>query len=145
MNKEEIKNHLYNDNTNEAITYINSLTDEESLYVYAYNYNWDNGFSIPSAILNNSNCTQSIALLLFELADGFTYLETKESDDQLPEWSKFIGSLYNDIIKNKFLAGNVAYTPELSKVQLYKLKKLLSENETIFVTPIEGSNYNIYL
>lgn len=145
MNKEEIKIHLYNDTTTEAIKYINSLTDEESLYVYAYNYNWDNGFSIPYAILDNSNCTQSIALLLFELADGYTYLETKETDNQLPEWSKFIDSLYKDITNNRFLTGKVAYTPELTKVQLYKLKKVLSENETVFVSSIEGSNCNIYL
>jgi len=73
MNKKQIKEHLYNDKTLAAVDYVKTLSDEEALAVYTYNYNWDNGFSVPSAILDNNNCSLSIALLLFELADGFTF------------------------------------------------------------------------
>jgi len=145
MNKEQIKEHLYNDKTSAAIDYVKTLSDEESLAVYAYNYNWDNGFSVPSAILDNDNCSLSIALLLFELADGFTYLESKEADSALPEWSLFIKTLYDRIMSNAFSVGNISFKPELSKAQLFKLKKLLSDDELIFVTPIDGNDCNIYL
>ena len=35
MNINEIKQHLYKDNTDEAINYINAISDEETLYTYA--------------------------------------------------------------------------------------------------------------
>ncbi|MCF0127731.1 MAG: DUF4274 domain-containing protein [Pseudobutyrivibrio sp.] len=145
MNKEQIKEHLYNDNVNEAIEFINSITDEESLGIYAYNYNWDNGFSVPSAILASSSCTMSIALLLFELADGFTYLQTKEADSDLPEWSVFIQSLYDRIKSYCFSKGETSYFPELSKVQLYKLKNSLDEDDHVFISAIDGIDCRIYL
>lgn len=145
MNINEIKKHLYNDNIDNAINYVKQITDEETLYVYANNYNWDNGFSIPTAILDNKSCSLSVALLIFHLADGLTYIEKKVTNPNLPEWSHFIGSLYERIVSNEFSTGKVSFAPELSKVQLFKIKKLLNESEQIFVNDIIGSDCNILL
>ena len=145
MNKEQLRQHLYNDTIAEAVKYVNTIIDEESLAVYAYNYNWDNGFAVPYAILKNNSCSLSIALLLFELADGFTFLKSKEVDSALPEWSSFMKELYGKVMNNTFPAGNVSFTPELSKFQLLKIEKLISDDEHVFITPIEGIDYHIYL
>lgn len=145
MNTEIIKNHIYNDTNEKAIEFISSINDEETLYIYSNNYNWDNGFQIPTAIINNSACTLSVALLIFHLADGITYLESKEENSNLPEWSLFIKELYNKIINNSFSKGTVHFSAELSKVQEYKIKKLLSDEELIFITDIPGTDCNILL
>lgn len=145
MNIKEIQKHLYNDSSESAIKYINILNDEESLFVYANNYNWDNGFDVPKAIINNPACSLSIALLLFYLADGITYLSTKKYNENLPEWSNFISFLYERIISNSFTVGKVSFKPDLSKIQLFKLKKSLSEKESIFITEIEGFDCYINL
>ena len=145
MNINEIKKHLYNDSLESAKKYITSVKDEETLYVYTNNYNWDNGFDIPISIINNPSCSLSVALLIFHLADGITYLNTKSTNDNLPEWSAFIETLYNKIISNTYKPGTVSFTPELNKVQLMKLRKSLSSTDQIFITEIIGSDCNILL
>ena len=143
MNKETIAQHLYNDNVSQAIKYVQNISDEETLFVYAYNYNWDDGFEIPKAIMANKYCTLSVALLLFRTADGLTFLQDQSSADSLPEWKDFITMLYEKIINKKFISGKASYDPELSKVQEYKLKKVLSSSENIFITRIAGEDYGV--
>lgn len=145
MNTSEIKKHLYNDSTESALKYVDSIKDEETLFVYANNYNWDNGFEIPTSIINNPVCSLSVALLLFHLANGLSYLETKSPNKNLPEWSVFVTLAYDKIMAQTFPPGKVAFTPELSKVQLFKLKKSLPECEHFFIDAIEGIDCNILL
>ena len=118
------------------IDYNKIIKNEENLIQFIYSYNWDDGFKIPYKILEEKECTLQVALLIFEFADGITYLETKGEGLELPEWSKFISNLYNRILNGEFKKGNCIYYPDLTKVQIYKLKKLLSEEEHIFITPI---------
>lgn len=42
-----VKALLYDADTDEVKRIISQTEDQEILYVYAYNYNWDNGFDIP--------------------------------------------------------------------------------------------------
>ena len=74
MDKSTIIKHLYNDTVAQGVKYVKGIDDEETLFVYAYNYNWDNGFDIPISILENKNCSLSIALMLFISSDGLLYL-----------------------------------------------------------------------
>ena len=145
MDKKIITDHLYNDSIPEAIKYVNSIKDEETLAVYAYNYNWDNGFEVPDAILNNIACTKSIALMIYYAADGLLYLEEKEAAVGTEAWLVFIQKLYSRIIDNEFRDGQASFDPQLSKVQGYKLKKALSEKESVFIIPIEGINCRVNL
>lgn len=140
-----ISKHLYNDTVNKAVKYVKSLVNEEELAVYINNYNWDEGFEVPEAVLLNENCTMSVALRVFELADGMTYLESKSDCTGLENWIGFISKLYHRIIAGDFKNGNVAFKPDLTKVQLYKLKKVLREDELIFITEIEGKDCNIMI
>lgn len=124
------------------IDYNKIIKSEKNLIQFVYSYNWDDGFKIPYKILEEKECTLQVALLIFEFADGITYLETKSEGLELPEWSKFISSLYDRILNGEFKMGDCVYNPELTKVQIYKLKKLLSEEEHIFITPINIGSEN---
>ena len=65
-----VKALLYDADTDEVKRIISQTEDQEILYVYAYNYNWDNGFDIPQTVLDNKKCDLSIALLIFYRAGG---------------------------------------------------------------------------
>ncbi len=137
MDKNIIIEHLYNDSVPQAVKFVESLGDEESLFMYASEYNWDNGFDIPKAILQNKHCSLSVALLVFHSADGVLYLEDKGSAEGTRSWLSFVKDLYKRILKGDFPKGKMSFEPQLSRVQAYKLKKSLSDKEMVFITPIE--------
>ena len=126
-------------------TIISQVKDQEILYVYAYNYNWDNGFEIPQMILDNNICDLSTALLVFYRADGLSYLLDKSCNVNLSQWCSFIGKLYDSILDGKYNKGEIEFRVPLSKVQLFKLKKTLTEEERIFIENIEGRCFDIEL
>ena len=58
MNKEMeklIQQMLYNMTKEEVLDTLSNIESPEVLYVYAYNYNWDNGFEIPEKIINKKS------------------------------------------------------------------------------------------
>lgn len=142
---------LYDDTTNEIQAVISKTEDPDILYMYAYNYNWDDGFEIPQLILDNNKCNLSIALLIFYSADGVQFLLNKVYDESVNQWYSFIKKLYNAIITGKYQQEEIAFKVPLSKVELYKLKKTLNEqgnlfNEnSIFFKDIEGKNLDVNL
>ena len=140
-----IKTLLYDSSNAEVKTIISQTKDREILYVYTYNYNWDNGFEIPQVVLDNDKCDLSIALLIFYSADGLNYLVEKSYDADLPQWSSFIKKLYESILAGRYQKGEIEFKVPLSKVQLYKLKKVLTEEEHIFIENIEGKCLDIDL
>ena len=145
MDKTSISNPLYNDSVSQAVKYVSSIEDEETLFVYAYNYNWDNGFDVPAEVLKNNNCSLSIALMIFSAADGISFLQDKESSDGTRAWTAFISGLYKKILNNDFKNGKTSFDLQLSRVQEFKLKKSLNDEELVFITPIEGINCYIDL
>ena len=140
-----VKALLYDADTDEVKRIISQTEDQEILYVYVYNYNWDNGFDIPQTILDNEKCDLSIALLIFYRADGLSYLEDKFDNVNLPQWSFFIKRLYDSILAGKYQRGEIEFKVPLSKVQLFKLKKVTTEEENIFTENIEGKCLDINL
>lgn len=130
-------------NVSKVKAMIAQIEDSDILYVYAYNYNWDDGFEIPQAILDNGKCDLSIALLIFYAADGVRYLSDKSDNSGLSRWYSFVKNLYKDILKGKYQKGEIEFKIPLSKVQIYKLGKVLSAQERIFVENIEGKNLDI--
>ena len=114
--------------------------------MYAYNYNWDNGFKIPKKILLKDCCDLSTALMIFYSADGVRYLQNKdEKNDNLKEWSVFIKDLYDMILENRFIKSDIKFVPPLSKVQVFKLKKDLVKEEYVFLENIGYNDLNITL
>lgn len=138
-----LKELLYDSGKQDVKIAISQMKDQEMLYAFAYNYNWDNGFDIPQEILDNEKCDLSIALLIFYRADGLSYLEEKSEDAQLPQWSTFIKNLYHSIMYRKYSRGEIEFRVPLTKVQIYKLKKIITEAEKIFVEDIDGKCLDI--
>jgi hypothetical protein len=125
------------------VDYNKIIKNEGNLIQFLYSYNWDDGFKIPYKILDEKECTLQVALLIFEFADGFSYMENKGEGLELPEWSMFISGLYNRILNGEFKKSECVYYPDLTRVQIYKLKKLLSEEEYVFITPINIDNQGL--
>lgn len=140
-----IKALLYDTDNDELKRTICEIEEQEILYVYAYNYNWDDGFDIPQTVLDNEKCDLSTALLIFYRADGLSYLEDKSDNANLPQWSFFIKRLYESIVNGKYQRGEIEFKVPLSKVQLFKLKKVITEKENIFTENIEGKCLDIDL
>ncbi len=140
-----VKALLYDADTDEVKRIISQTEEQEILYVYAYNYNWDNGFDIPQTVLDNEKCDLSIALLIFYRADGLSYLADKSDNVNLPLWSSFIKRLYDSILTGKYQRGKIEFKVPLSKVQLLKLKKVLTKAENTFTENIEGKCLDIDL
>lgn len=136
---------LYDCTKKEILKKISKIQDNEILYVYAYNYNWDDGFEIPQKILSNKECELSTALLLFYSADGYSYLLDKFSQENLSEWFSFVTKLYTSILNKNYPPKKIGYKIPLSKVQIYKLKKTLTEQENIFIMDVIGKNLDITL
>ena len=140
-----VKELLYDTDNDVVKRTIFQTEDQEILYVYAYNYNWDNGFDIPQAVLDNEKCDLSIALLIFYRADGLSYLEDKSDNANLPQWSSFIKRLYDSILTGKYQRGEIEFKVPLSKDQFFKLKKIITEEENILTENIEGKCLDIDL
>lgn len=97
-------------------------------------YNWDDGFAIPEKILGSPHCDLALALKIFYLADGFAYLDGFAGKTESKEWNKFISSLYNDILSNKYRKNGRPYQIPLTKVQKYKFRK--KQVPEIFLTDL---------
>lgn len=121
---------------------VAEITDQRVLHLLGRGYNWDDGFAVPEAIINNPNCCLSTALELFYLADGVRYLKDKLDVEKsaLEPWKCFITRLYTQIIQGRFKRIGIGFTPPLNKVEIYKLKKSLKPSEHIFIEAIEGEN-----
>ena len=78
-----VKTLLCDADTDEVKRIISQTEDQEILYIYIYNYNWDNGFDIPQTVLDNKKCDLSIALLIFYRAGGLG------STIVVEEWEKY--------------------------------------------------------
>jgi len=55
-----------------------SIDNEETLYAYMCNYNWDDGFEIPSIALKNKHCKLATALMIYYGASGVEMLVEKD-------------------------------------------------------------------
>lgn len=96
-------------------------------------------------VLDNKKCDLSIALFIFYRADGLSYLEDKTDNANLPQWYSFIKRLYDSILTGEYQSGEIEFKVPLSKVQLFKLKKVIAEEANIFTENIEGKCLDINL
>lgn len=117
---------------------IKLIEDEETLFGFVCNYNWDDGFEIPSLVLKNKCCKLATALAIFYAAGGVEMLVDKQMMNGSSKWAKFVKGLYNQIMNGKYDKGKVGYTIPLSKVQKYKIGKVITAEEALFITDVEG-------
>ncbi|SEQ43983.1 protein of unknown function [Lachnospiraceae bacterium RM5] len=145
MNLEKVNKLIFEGSKKESIEYLSNCQDDKELYIFAYNYNWEDGFEIPHTILNNNKCSLSTALLIFHLSEGMRKFDEDYNTIELKKWKKFVNNLYNSILEGKYRKSDVSFKVPMSKVEIYKLKRRLSEKELIFITDIEGEDCNIVL
>ena len=133
MNITELIEQMNYGNTDEEE--ISKIDNSEDLHRIILQYNWDDGFELPQKIIDNKNCELSTALAVFELSDGLSYLEEKSEpvSDYKKDWFDFVSNLYNRILNGEFPKGDIKFKPELTKVQIYKLKKFLDDKDFIFI------------
>jgi hypothetical protein len=116
---------LFSDDITSSVEDIKTIVNKELLHLIALKYNWDNGFGMPRAIIDNKYCDLGTAISLFYLADGYSYLNSENSSSapNNKEWEDFMEAIYNKIVDNAFLTSEIASEPTISKVQVFKLKK----------------------
>ena len=145
---QEISDILYAESNAKTVSYIKSLQTEDELFVLLDNFNWDNGFEVPQAVIEHYKCTLSIALLAFYRADGIRYLLDAEAafvNSSSKEWEEFVKDVYDRIIRRKFLDGNISFRPEITRIQKFKLKKLKLTLNPIFIDGVSGKDLNIVI
>ena len=139
---------LYSESNAEAVELVKSINSEDELFVLLDNYNWDNGFEVPEAIINHPNCTLSVALLTFHRADGIQYLlegEAVFANRLSKSWEDFIKEVYNKILKKKYPNGSISFQPEITKIQKFKLNKLTPNLDPIILDGVLGKDLHIRL
>lgn len=143
----KVNQFIYDKSKKDILEELDSIEQADFLHIYMANYNWDNGLDIPRKIIEKDGCELGTALMIFYLADGVRYLENKEEvkNSGLTEWSSFIQELYIQIMNNKFVQGEIFFEPSMSKVQLYKLKKVLQDDEQVFIKECGKKKINISL
>ncbi|MBE1446737.1 DUF4274 domain-containing protein [Paenibacillus sp. OAS669] len=147
MNGEELqklKELLYSEDNSNIISEIKKMNPLE-LHIFVANYNWNSGFEIPKAILDNGNCDLGTGLLLFYRADGYRVLESKDAvtESSLSDWKKFISNLFDKIVAGDFPNKMISFTPPLTKVQAFKLRKSNSGIPEIFFDKSPGDDVEI--
>lgn len=128
MNHEDLeysKELLYSEDNESTLSEIQEINKSSILHILTSNYNWNNGFDIPRAIMNNKCCDYGTGLLIFYLADGYRLLESRDTiaNHPLKGWKEFIEEVYMKLIQNDFSTQSISYTPPLTKVQIFKLRK----------------------
>ena len=139
---------LHSENKSEVVKLVHSINAEEELFVLLDNYNWDNGFEVPEAIITHTNCTLSVALLAFYRADGLRYLFEGEDAFANPlskSWKTFIKEIYDKILKEHYPIGNISYDPEITNIQKFKLKKLHPNLSSFILDGVSGKDLHILL
>ena len=139
---------LYSENNAEDVKLVKSIDSEDELFVLLDNYNWDNGFEVPEAIINHPNCTLSVALLAFHRADGIQYLlegEAVFANRLSQSWENFIKEVCDKILRKQYPNGSISFQPEITKIQKFKLNKLNSNLDSFILDGVLGKDLHIRL
>lgn len=137
---QKLKELLYSEGNRNIISDIKKLSPLE-LHIFAANYNWNSA----EAILDNGKCDFGTGLLLFYRADGYRVLESKDtvSESSLSDWKKFISDLFDKIVADDFPNKMISFTPSLTKVQAFKLRKSNPDIPEIFFDKSPGDDVEI--
>ncbi|WP_246070775.1 DUF4274 domain-containing protein [Paenibacillus kobensis] len=141
---QKLKDLLVSEDNYKIIAGIKNMNNLE-LHTFAANYNWNSGFEVPKAILGNDNCDFGTGLLMFYRADGYRLLESKDalSESTLRERKEFISNLYQRLLEDGFYNKEISFTPPLTKVQVFKLRKSNPSVPSILLDKSPGDEVEI--
>ena len=145
---EQISDILYAESNVKAVASLEQLQTEDELFVLLDNFNWNNGFEVPKAVLTHPKCSLSVALLAFYRADGIRYLlegEAAFANSLSTEWEDFVKDVYTKILGGQFPSGTISFQPEITTIQKFKLKKLKPEIDEVFLDGISGKDLNVVI
>ena len=145
---QQISDILYAESNAKAVASLEQLQTEDELFVLLDNFNWNNGFGVPKAVLTHPKCSLSVALLAFYRADGIRYLlegEAAFANSLSTEWEGFVKDVYTKILRGQFPSGSISFQPDITKIQKFKLKKLKPENDERFLEGISGKDLNVVI
>ena len=145
---QQISDILYAESNAKAVARLEQLQTEDELFVLLDNFNWDNGFEVPKAVLNHFKCSLSVALLAFYRADGIRYLlegEVAFANSLLTECEGFVKDVYDKMLRGHFPSGTISFQPEITTIQKFKLKKLKPEIDERFLKGISGKDLNVVI
>ena len=136
---------LYNTDKDYVVSQIMNIDNPLLLHYFSANYNWNNGFEIPTVILDNEICDLGTGLLMFHYADGYRLLESSDelSSSSLEEWKVFLRKIYNKLLSLDFKSQNISFDPELTKIQKYKLKKNNPDLPDVLISKSPGKEIDI--
>jgi len=103
-------------------------------------YNWDDGLSFPKEILENPNCDLALALEIFYLADGYSYLDNSYGITGLTEWKAFISNLFNNILNGMFSKTGNSFE---CLTGLYEIDEILKNTNSLTVS-LSGSGPSVF-
>ena len=145
---QQISDILYAESNAKAVASLEQLQTEDELFVLLDNFNWNNGFEVPKAVLTHSKCSLSVALLAFYRADGIRYLlegEAAFANSLSKEWEGFVKDVYDKMLRGHFPSGTISFQPEITTIQKFKLKKLKPEIDERFLEGISGKDLNVVI
>jgi hypothetical protein len=136
---------LYNVEIEDVLSQLSNIDNPLLLHVFAANYNWNNGFDLPNALLANENCDLGTGLLMFHYADGYRMLESPEevSASTLEEWPDFLFKLYNRLKNTEFKLQSISFNPKLTKMQKFNLRKSNPNIPDVFMNKSPGDVVDI--
>ncbi|KGX88764.1 hypothetical protein N781_09605 [Pontibacillus halophilus JSM 076056 = DSM 19796] len=120
-----LKELLYHTNKDIVVKQLMNIDNPLFLHFFSANYNWNNGFEVPTVILHKEICDLGTGLLMFHYADGFRLLEgiDEDSSSTSEDWEVFLRKTYYKLLNLDFKSQDISFDPGLTQIQKYKLKK----------------------
>ena len=82
---------------------------------------------------------------MFYDADGYRLLELENEiiESSLEDWKEFLTKLYKKILYDDFSIQSISFTPPLTKIQVFKLKKSNPSISDVFINKSPGNEIEI--
>lgn len=135
-----IRDILFSGDLDSIIEEIKQIDEPLFLHVIAGNYNWGEGFKIPTEIISSPYCDLGTALLMFYDADGYKLLESREvfNLSVSASWKKFILYLYDKIAYKDFQYTSISFDPPIPKMRMYRIIKNNPDIPAVFFVKSPG-------
>jgi hypothetical protein len=103
----------------DALAAIARMDSPAELHAVMLEYDWDDGFGVPSAVLEHPRCERGTASLIYYDAQG----PWSELDGVSEEHGALLQRAKDRLLSGELSEQTIAYDPGLGRVELYKLRK----------------------
>lgn len=128
---------------------IKQIRNPLILHYFILNYNWDDGFEIPTAITNNKYCDLGTAILMIDSIDAFDIAYNPEAfmnneyDEYEEEWKDFVTLVYTKIVSDQFQIKEISYGLDLTENDIEKLKLEYPNLNPLFFRRTPGKEFKL--